>query len=361
VDKIEFYHYQDQGFLDKERECVFATSWILFCHVSELPHLGDYLRRDLGFGQTFVVRKKEGFSAFLNFCRHRGAELIGRDEGNLGKSFIQCPYHGWKYDYEGKNLGAQKIELMAECPKQSLDLLPLEVMERFGFIFLRKLAYGESFDECVMPFREGLESENLESLVPFGDLFSGTYPVNWKLHVESYLEETHIPFMHPEYYRAITRTESPPSHKGVMRGLVYLKEHKDMSWTFKTYMKMARRLDPRSSNEVLWQYFGLFPNSGFEIFPDGLTYYISVPISPSETRIFYRAFVFPQKGLLGRMAMRMNLKVQARLSGQDEDAFFFQERGMQNAPNSSYNYEIGDTVIHEFHEDILSRIRELNA
>ena len=69
--------YTDAEFLALERERVFRPSWQIICHVSEIPHPGDYQCFDFIGEMLFALRGNDSkVRAFHNVCRHRGARLL---------------------------------------------------------------------------------------------------------------------------------------------------------------------------------------------------------------------------------------------------------------------------------------------
>jgi hypothetical protein len=46
--------YRDADFLEVEKERVFATSWQIVCHLSDIPHPGDYHTLDF-LGEPLVA------------------------------------------------------------------------------------------------------------------------------------------------------------------------------------------------------------------------------------------------------------------------------------------------------------------
>jgi phenylpropionate dioxygenase-like ring-hydroxylating dioxygenase large terminal subunit len=50
-----------------------------------------------------IVRGRDGeLRAFLNVCRHRGAQVA---QGCGQARVFSCPYHAWTYDLSGKLMG----------------------------------------------------------------------------------------------------------------------------------------------------------------------------------------------------------------------------------------------------------------
>src|SRR6201994_3589300 len=93
--------YRDADFLEAEKEMVFASSWQVVCHLSDIPKTGDFHTLDfLGEPLVAVRQANGGVKAFFNVCRHRAARLLdgaGRCPGR-----ITCPYHAWTYDLDGR-------------------------------------------------------------------------------------------------------------------------------------------------------------------------------------------------------------------------------------------------------------------
>jgi len=70
--------------------------------LEEITHVGDWVEyKNLG-KSAIIVRTKNGVKAFSNSCRHRGVQLAS-GAGNCKTQGFICPFHGWRYDMEGKN------------------------------------------------------------------------------------------------------------------------------------------------------------------------------------------------------------------------------------------------------------------
>jgi phenylpropionate dioxygenase-like ring-hydroxylating dioxygenase large terminal subunit len=94
-------------------------------------------------GQDFVVfRDTEGQARCLsNTCTHRGGSLSG---GKVQGDCIQCPYHGWQFDGEGRCHRIPSLGPDAKIPGRTrIDAYP--VAEKFGLVlaFLGDLPEAE--------------------------------------------------------------------------------------------------------------------------------------------------------------------------------------------------------------------------
>ena len=92
----ELYHY--------EMERVFAKTWLLLGHESEIPNTGDFVVRDMAEDNVIVARGVDGgVNVSLNVCPHRGMRVCLGEAGN--KRVHQCIYHGWAFKPNGDFIG----------------------------------------------------------------------------------------------------------------------------------------------------------------------------------------------------------------------------------------------------------------
>jgi phthalate 4,5-dioxygenase len=90
---------------------LFRRSWIPALLAEELPENDcPPVRVKLLSEKLLAIRDSEGRYGLIDeFCAHRGVSLwYGRNEENG----IRCPYHGWKYDVEGRC-----VEVPSEPPE----------------------------------------------------------------------------------------------------------------------------------------------------------------------------------------------------------------------------------------------------
>src|SRR4029453_17433744 len=78
----------------QELEKIFAASWVLVGHQTQLAKSGDFFLADVA-GESLIVTKdqRSTIRAFYNVCRHRGSRLCEEQNGHAAA--IQCPYHPW--------------------------------------------------------------------------------------------------------------------------------------------------------------------------------------------------------------------------------------------------------------------------
>ena len=88
-----------------EMERIFAKTWLLLGHETEIPNSGDFVVRDMGEDQVIVSRDRKGdVHVLLNVCPHRGMRVCMAEVGNA--PMHRCVYHGWAFRPDGSFIGA---------------------------------------------------------------------------------------------------------------------------------------------------------------------------------------------------------------------------------------------------------------
>jgi len=100
--------YRDPAVLEKENDQIFARTWQLVAHVSELARPGDFKPTTIIDEPILLTRAQDGtLHGFYNVCRHRAAQVV-TTRGN--RRSLQCGYHGWVYGLDGRLQTAREME-----------------------------------------------------------------------------------------------------------------------------------------------------------------------------------------------------------------------------------------------------------
>ncbi|RIV16865.1 aromatic ring-hydroxylating dioxygenase subunit alpha, partial [Alicyclobacillaceae bacterium I2511] len=143
-------------------------------------------------GQDFVIfRDSQGtLHAFHAYCPHRGCDL---SLGTWDHEELQCPFHGWRFNTKGACVHIPANLRGSRAPARSA-LPSYPVAEHAALVWIYTLPHVE--DTQSMPeFVTFPELNQPEWAVSFFD-------VTWQAHftrvVESVLDVSHLPFVHPD-------------------------------------------------------------------------------------------------------------------------------------------------------------------
>ena len=134
--------YTDKELAQREWETMFQGHPQVIGLSPELPKPGSYMtNNDLGVPILATRDKKGKFHAFVNACRHRGAQLT--DESRGEKSRFTCPFHAWTYSADGKLMGVRQTEMFGEIDKSCHSLIELPSQEKYGFLVIHPQVDGK--------------------------------------------------------------------------------------------------------------------------------------------------------------------------------------------------------------------------
>lgn len=181
--------------LERERAVLFRGEPLFLGLSCDAAEPGAYFAHGDSGVPILVVRTGSGeLHAFVNLCRHRGAEVVSGEGSGPGR--FTCPFHGWTYDDHGRLIAQPCREGFSGLPAETLSLTRLPVAERHGMIFVRP-SPGEPID--VDTHLGGAQRElgplGLERYVRFARRETER-AMNWKLVIDSFLEAYHVPALH---------------------------------------------------------------------------------------------------------------------------------------------------------------------
>jgi len=182
-----------------ELEYIFGRHWLFVASEAEIPEGGDYRTFQIGPWPVFILRRDDGsIAAFHNTCRHRGSRILQQDSGIAGAT-LQCPYHRWSYDLEGRVIccGATGESPAGQRPHKSVHVRQLA-----GLIFVCLAEEPpEDFDDMVGRMTPYLAAHGLTraKVARQVDIIEHG---NWKLTIENNRECFHCTG-HPELLRSL--------------------------------------------------------------------------------------------------------------------------------------------------------------
>jgi phenylpropionate dioxygenase-like ring-hydroxylating dioxygenase large terminal subunit len=166
---------------------VWAQSWWIVGHESEIPRAGDFMVRYIGEDSSIVSRTENGrIAILLNVCSHRAMEVCLAQAGNATR--FRCSYHGYEYSTDGKLVLVPFEEQIygANLDKSELGLRTGTVEVRHGVIFATFNPDPEPLDEYLGEMAWYLDAMfgdiEYEAL---GSLRVNPIEANWKLDAEN--------------------------------------------------------------------------------------------------------------------------------------------------------------------------------
>lgn len=288
--------YLDSGVFAAVRDQVFARSWQWLGPTDEVAAHGSMAPRTLLPGlldePLLLARDAQGALRCLsNVCTHRGAVMVAQA---CQAETIRCPYHGRRFGLDGCLRHAPGFEGALDFPSAADDLpqVPWGLWQGHAFASLKPaLPLNTLLAEMAqrlpwLPVHAFRADESRSR--------SFEFEAHWALYVENYLEGLHISFVHPALnqtlqladYRYELGTASVLQLAGAQAG------------------ETAFELPPSSpehGQRIAAYYWWLFPNLMLNFYPWGLSVNVVQPLSPTRTRVIFRAFV-ADPALLGRGA-----------------------------------------------------------
>jgi phenylpropionate dioxygenase-like ring-hydroxylating dioxygenase large terminal subunit len=276
--------YTDASIFAEEKEKIFARTWQVVGHASQVVNPGDYFTTELVGEPLLFVRASDGkLRGFYNVCRHRAGPPA---EGCGSRKLFRCGYHGWTYGLDGALNSATEIEGVEGFRPEDFALAPVRTEEWFNLVFA-------NLDPNAPPLRESLgELPKQAEKFSFAEmkLFERrTYDMkcNWKTYVDNYLEGYHLPIVHP----------------GLNRELDY------NAYVVEPYARHIRQFSPirgaqpgdatprryqEAGENLTTDYFWIFPNWMLNCYPDNVSLNIVLPVEPERTLAIFEWYL-PEK------------------------------------------------------------------
>jgi phenylpropionate dioxygenase-like ring-hydroxylating dioxygenase large terminal subunit len=192
--------YVDSDVFEHERTLVFERSWQYVGHVARLARPGDYLTAMLGSVPVVVVRNDDSeLAGFVNVCRHRCAEVV---LGAGHRNVLQCHYHAWTYDLDGKLVSAPRSDREPDFDVSALCLEPIRVESAGPLVFANASPDGPSLADHLGALPDLMAEDGLDlDTVRLVERSEWEVEANWKIVVENFGECYHCPVAHPGFSR----------------------------------------------------------------------------------------------------------------------------------------------------------------
>jgi glycine betaine catabolism A len=282
-------YYVDPELFEHEMRVFFRQMWVCIGRFSDLETYGSYMARHLAGASLLVVRTSKAgepdqVRAFHNLCRHRGTALCAEEHGRFAGS-IQCEYHAWTYDFDGRLIGAPHMDGAANFDREHFPLLSVAAAVWDGFIWVRLSDEGDTLRAQLADLPSKFAPWRM------GDLRRGdgiTYDIkaNWKLVIQNFSECLHCPNLHPALNKLshYLSGENEPLQPTYMGGRMDLNDGvATMSMDGTCPRTLLPGLSPEDQRRVY--YYAVFPNLLISAHPDYVMAHTLWPLAPNRTRL----------------------------------------------------------------------------
>jgi phenylpropionate dioxygenase-like ring-hydroxylating dioxygenase large terminal subunit len=234
-DSVHNSVYTDPVIFQLEMERLFARSWILAGHHSQIPEPGDFFTARIGAVPAIIVRDEtSAIRAFHNRCTHRGTQLCAGEKGHA--SIFSCSYHGWTFALSGKLLAVPLPEEYSDgSPPADRNLEPIPLETYRGFIFAKLAGGGPSLFEFLGRARDSID--NFVDRAPADDLtvvpvfVRHRYRGNWKLSFENLNDTVHAGVAHAASAKAARKIASAtPSPENYLQLTMMISNGKPLTY-----------------------------------------------------------------------------------------------------------------------------------
>lgn len=278
-------YYTSDAIFTAELEGIFSTHWLNVGRASQLKERGEYFLFEVGNESLIILRCHDDVvRALFNVCRHRGTRLCTDTEGKFSKT-IQCPYHAWTYDLEGKLLSAPNMHEVKDFNEYDYPLHSLTVQMWEGGIFINLAENPKPFEVAYQPLLEKFTPWRLSDL-EIAHRLVYEMRANWKQVFQNYSECYHCPNLHPQLNRLTPfRDSSNDLEEGPFLGGPMRLTETCESMTMSGGRCAAPLAGCAGDNLKRVYYYTIFPNMLLSLHPDYVLIHRIQPQSPSHTRI----------------------------------------------------------------------------
>ena len=320
--------YDDPDFFAAEVETVFAASWQVVCHVSDISNIGDWHSFEFLGESIIVVRGVDDVvRAFTNVCRHRGSRLLDGSSG-CAKKFV-CPYHAWTYELDGKLRGVPDSASYPGLDKSRHGLVPVAIEIWQGFIFVRLKDQGPSVAKMMAPYETMIAPYRFDDLKANGRVTLRPRDVNWKNIGDNYSDGLHINVAHPGLTRLFGKSYGVEATPHVDQMWGDLIDKPSPNWSERMYQRLLPPVPHLPKNRQRhWLYFKLWPNVAFDIYPDQIDFMQWLPVSPTTCLIREISYVLPDERREMKAARYLNWRINRQVNAEDTELIARVQSGM---------------------------------
>jgi Rieske 2Fe-2S family protein len=351
-------HYVDAGGFAREMERIFTGMWVNACRLEQVAARGQFVRVEFADASLLVIGDgARGARAFHNVCRHRGTRLCDAAEGTLAGS-IQCPYHAWTYDLEGRLIGAPLMEEVEGFRAGDFPLRRAGCEAWDGHVFVNLALEAPSLAAQLGDLPSRFAPWRMSDLTRVRAM---VYDVraNWKLIVQNYNECLHCPVIHPllnrmHHYLGAENAPSTGSYCGGAMGF------RDGVETLSTDGRRRRAILPGlgPAEAAVVNYFAIYPNLLLTLHPDYMVTVRLWPVAPDRTRLISEWHVHPDEAARPDFVIDDAVEFWDVTNREDWAICERSQQGIQSRGYTPGPYSSREMQLWEFDQFVLGRLAD---
>jgi nitrite reductase/ring-hydroxylating ferredoxin subunit len=190
--------YTEASFAAQELAKMWPRTWQMVCREENIPEAGDYYVYDIGPYSFVVVRTGQGdIKAHYNSCLHRGTKL--KPSGTEGfANDLKCPFHGWTWNLDGSIRHIPEKWDFPHVDEKKMCLPQARVERLAGFVWVNMDPAAPDLESFLgEQALAHLKAWKLEDRYIYLHV-QKSYPANWKLTMEAFMEAYHVGDTHPQ-------------------------------------------------------------------------------------------------------------------------------------------------------------------
>lgn len=334
--------YIEPDFLALEAKKIFYRTWQPIGRVDDVTRIGDYFSCEVLDQPLVIVRNRAGeLRGFYNVCAHRAA-VVAHGRGN--RKSLQCKYHGWTYDLNGRLLRAPEFDGVKNWNPQDVCLQPVQVEAWGPWVFVNLDSEAAPMSETYGSIEREIDAAGFNlSQMRLVERREYLIECNWKVYVDNYLEGYHLPIAHP----------------GLFREIDYDQYRVDTYRYFSKQYAPIREVDPSEVRDRRYVrsgegeedalYYWIFPNVMLNVYLDNTSINIIIPVGHDKTlTVFEWYFEAPGTGE-GWESMQQIIAFSDEIQQEDIELCEWVQRGLRsNAYRAGRFSVLRENGVHHF-------------
>lgn len=321
-------------------------------HVCDLQTPGDYITFDIaGERAIVIVDEQQTIRAYHNVCRHRGARLLS-DRGHCHHR-ISCPFHGWSYALNGSLQGYPLPDTFPSLDKHQYSLVPVACEVWQGFVFINFADNPATLASHLEPIAEQVAPYRIAQMRPLTTGYDQLRPYNWKIIHDIDNEGYHVPVGHPSLQQLYGKTYEDRIEQGIAISDAVINTKPARLWSVRHYQNLLPEFSHLPTHrQRSWWYIGLFPNMVIGLYPEMVEFYMTIPVSATQTRYVGRAFGLADTRRAVRAARYLNQRINETTEKEDESFVRDMQTGMQSSVFPEPTLSSTERGVGHFHRQI---------